>query len=1678
MRKFLKILLYTIGSILLLLILIVVLLQTPAGKELVRKQAVKYLNGKLGGRVSVQKVDYTLPKWLSLQGVLVKDKQNDTLLNVKELRVDMDMLKLISSKVYVNKLLLDSAYINVYRNLPDTNFNYQFIIDAFASPDTTKVPETKDTGTGTLALNVKRVELNNILLKYNDQTGGTFFYADLKHLLLRPRTIDLSQSLYEVKELSIQGLRSGFSSDTSYIPKQETADTGVTPLRLIVDKINLSDAGFVFDGRQDSLHFDVIAGSLQGKIDSLNLATERIAVDNLQLENATSHFIMGKMRPKTPEASPDDNDTSSVNWKINAKDLMLKQINFAFDNNNDPRLGKGIDYSHLDFKNFSLNASDAYWTMDSTSANIKHLAVAERSGLQVIEMRTSAVYDNKGASLKNLFIQTPNSIIQDNVAISYPSLDDLQKDLGKMQTNISLTKTRVAINDVLIFMPLSQRDILTPYANQSIQLSGKIYGYLNNLDLQNLYIAGLKNTQVLLSGKLKGLPDADKLSYNFQIGKLHSSYQDIAAFLPDSLKQQIRVPDWFDINGNISGTIKDYYPKLTIKTSDGDITLNGYLLLSPGEGREKYDLAFATNALNAGKILMQDSLIGTATMNGTVTGTGFDYKTMSAALQADVQSLWFKGYNYQNVSLNGHIEAQTAQVQLNSKDANADLLADATFNLSKENPSVTGTFDIHNLDLHALNLYSDTLQLKGNITADFPSLNPDYPVGSLIWAKPQVNLDSAFVTLDTISLSSQPDADSSQHITFNISNFITGSLTGHIPLTKIGSAALAHINKYYRLSDTITDAPLQYDMFLNMRAGNHPFLQNLLPSLNNFKDLYLTAIVSPEEFTVDGYSNKVGYAGSLLDSLSLHMDEDNDQMNYDITAYSYTYGSSIQLWKPLLTGYLRDDTLVTNASISDSAFNEQFAFGGSMYLQDTSATFVHIFPGLKFDYNEWNVNPDNLMAFGSQGFYINDLSIHKDDQSISANSLQPSVYNAPLDVNIQNFSLSNITSMMSRDTLIADGILNVKGSIDLKDSFPKVQADMTLDSLRVFEKYLGTLSADAHNDDANTYSINALLKENENNVRLAGQYHLEPVNGNNLDFNLNIDPISTRTLEALSFNNIKNSSGYLRGTMQLRGTIDTPKITGELHTDSLATTVTSIGLPLLLPHESILFDSKGMSFNNFTILNKNNRKAVLNGTVRTRNYRDYFLKLNLNADRFQVMNSTKKDNSQFYGKMFVSANLDMKGYATAPTISGSLQILDSTNAYFALLDATPQAESADGIVKFINGKDTTANQYQIDTAINREKMLASRVSQINMNISIDSAATFNVIVDPQSGSNLSVRGEAALSTEMGPDGTISLTGIYTLNSGYYELNYNLLKRKFLIQSGSTITFAGDPLKATADITAAYNANVAPYELVQQQISDPAQLVYYKQRLPFQVLLKLNGEVLQPQTTFDIVLAENKSTTASTDVTNMVQTKLSSLRNSPSDINKQAFAILILGRFVSDDPFATSFNAEYYVRQSAARLLSQQLNQIADQLVKGLELSLDLSSDEDYSTGQKVNRTDLNVSASKRLFNDRLTLTVGNDFQLEGQPVQGRQSSYMPGTLSADYMLTADGRYVIRAYRNSQMQNIIDGYVTETGVSFRLTMDYNRFKQIFRSQKKAKALRQKWQARMEQDLQQQNTPTNE
>ena len=95
---------------------------------------------------------------------------------------------------------------------------------------------------------------------------------------------------------------------------------------------------------------------------------------------------------------------------------------------------------------------------------------------------------------------------------------------------------------------------------------------------------------------------------------------------------------------------------------------------------------------------------------------------------------------------------------------------------------------------------------------------------------------------------------------------------------------------------------------------------------------------------------------------------------------------------------------------------------------------------------------------------------------------------------------------------------------------------------------------------------------------------------------------------------------------------------------------------------------------------------------------------------------------------------------------------------------------------------------------------------------------------------------------MDPSGKITMAGSYELEDGAYQLTFNLLRRKFNIQKGSKIVWGGEPTKADVSITAAYEVNTPPLDLVKNQLGDLSDNSRntYLQKLPFQVFLKMTG----------------------------------------------------------------------------------------------------------------------------------------------------------------------------------------------------------------------------------------------
>jgi len=1699
MRKAIKITLWILCSIIFLVLVAACCLNSQWGQNIVRGKAETFLNEKLKTPVRLGFIGVGFPKFIVLRNILVKDQAHDTLLSLGELKIEISMLKLLNKKVDVQQLVLRDVYTHVYRHQHDTDFNFTYIINAFAgSKKQNTATKNADTTSNPLAINVNKVTLENIHVRFDDQAAGMGLAVDLQQLILKMKKVDIENMRFHVQDLAVKGLKCSYTQDTSWLAEthsnKEKAD-----LQLAANDVGLEHVVFSYKDNPNKLNFNLDLGKLSLQLNRFSLSDNVVDVKKLAMSNTSAALVFGK---NSTAPSPVDTiikiDTTE-GWNVTAGNIQLDGVNFKMDNENSVLVSPGIDYAHLYLTDLGLELKDAMYSSDSLSGDLKSLAVKEQGGIEVQRLKTRFTYNQHGAVLNSLYLQTSNTVLQDHLEVHYSSLDSIRQQLGDLQIKANLVESVVSMKDVLIFAPdLIKQKMFAANKKAQVKLEAKVFGTLNDLTIRKLYASGLSNTDILLSGSLAGLPDPEKLSYDLNIAKLQSSAKDVGPFIPDSVLKVVRIPDRFSITGHVAGTIRDYKTNVNLASTDGLAYVKGSFAL-PYKGRyEKYDLSVNTVSLNIGHIIKQDSLLGPVTANIVAKGAGFDPKLLTASVDGNIISAVVKGYRYHDITLYGKGVSGKWDINMISTDPNARVQLKGDADLSGRYVAARADIKIDSLDLQALKLYPTEFRASGTMHADFPVLDPDYPRGSFTWWDPVVTLNGSRFYMDSLYVISHPSADTGQNITADL-GVITARVMGKMPLSKIAPTIQDHITRHYSLSDSAVkhllgikqdsakrlQQPARKDTArvtlidadtLNITADvvDKPMLHSLLPGLTSFDSIHASAKINARLMKINVTVPNVVYGGTTITNGLVNIRSNDSAFTYNVTADQVILGSA-SLWYADLHGRIGHQTITTHMSLSDAAKKERFVIAANMRRAGDSQV-VNLEPGLKLDYNDWTVAQPNKIVFAGDGFYVTNLEISNNGQFIKINSNEAKI-NAPMKVEIRDFSLANITrSIADGDTLLANGTLG--GVVDVRQFKPHLQAtaDLSVKSLAILGETLGDLHLLVEDKDESSLGTTVTLKGNGNDISAAGAYYLKPQNGNDFNFKLDVNALSLHSFEGLSLHQVRNSSGYVRGNLVLEGTASAPVITGELHTDNVVTTVSQLNATFKMPAEKMVFTKGNIAFTDFTVADKDGNKAQINGSLNVADISNMQMDMNVRASKWRALQSTQKDNKLYYGDLLITADITAKGAITAPAVDGSLKFLKGTSFTFVNPENNPELESTKGIVRFVNMKDTGRKNILAPQKKKPAKRATAVNSDLNVNITADKDAEFTLVIDQAAGDFLKMKGDANINAAINAGGSITLTGAYALNDGAYQLNYNLVKRKFKIAKGSMITFAGDPIKNTLlDVTAVYQAQVPPYDLVQRQVPDPAQLNYYKQRIPFNVNLYMHGPVLTPRLTFDIAIPEGKPIKLATEQLDLVQSKLSQIRMDTSELNKQVFAILVLNRFVSDEPFnsgAGGGTATFAALQSVSTFLGEQLNRAAGNLVKGVDFSVDLATTEDYTTGDLRQRTDLNLAASKQLLNDRLKLTLGNNFELDGpQTANTTQSSYIPSNLAADYILSPDGKYSLRAYRTAYDVGVLQGFVTETGLNFIVSLDYNNFKNAFRK----KSINMESEVKSKKDTVKERTP---
>src|SRR5580704_2064125 len=205
LRRLLRIVGRTLLTIVLVLLILFFLVQTPFVQNFVRGKAENYLSRKLKTRVRIGGLEVGLFHSVQLKNVYVEDRRQDTLLSAGLIDVRVRMLALLHHHLDIGLVHLVDVTAKIRREGPDTAFNFQFIIDAFSGPPS---PKAKAAEAGQpMKIDLRELELDRVRFVYRDTLTGNDVAVWVGHSLTRIDSMDLDHLRFDVPDFEMEGLQ-------------------------------------------------------------------------------------------------------------------------------------------------------------------------------------------------------------------------------------------------------------------------------------------------------------------------------------------------------------------------------------------------------------------------------------------------------------------------------------------------------------------------------------------------------------------------------------------------------------------------------------------------------------------------------------------------------------------------------------------------------------------------------------------------------------------------------------------------------------------------------------------------------------------------------------------------------------------------------------------------------------------------------------------------------------------------------------------------------------------------------------------------------------------------------------------------------------------------------------------------------------------------------------------------------------------------------------------------------------------------------------------------------------------------------------------------------------------------------------------------------------------------------
>ena len=379
-----------------------------------------------------------------------------------------------------------------------------------------------------------------------DKNGDTLIYAgtinaDVSYWGLIKKDIKIKSISIEDAKVHLLNDTAGHLNltelfqDPSAGKVKSPGDTVSSPTTMLINigKVGFYNTDFRFEDQKKHLLVTVLMPACDIDINNLALQKKLIDIHTVTIDGVKAAVTVEAKDENTPPPPSELFRFLPPGWEIRWDGISLSNSSFAYNDINKAIKDKGTDFAHIVLSGIDLKARKGVIHRDSIDLDIKSLAAKEKSGFEIKKLAGLAKVSINEISLRNLSLETGNSRINTYLALTYSDFEDFNDFTNKVTIKADMNDAAVSLKDLNYLF-----NGLGPVAHNTLTISGKIRGKINELQGRDIVIRTAMGTYLKCNFYTNGLPNINETSLNLKIDQFVTTAQDIKLIYPTSLYKE------------------------------------------------------------------------------------------------------------------------------------------------------------------------------------------------------------------------------------------------------------------------------------------------------------------------------------------------------------------------------------------------------------------------------------------------------------------------------------------------------------------------------------------------------------------------------------------------------------------------------------------------------------------------------------------------------------------------------------------------------------------------------------------------------------------------------------------------------------------------------------------------------------------------------------------------------------------------------------------------------------------------------------------------------------------------------------------------------------------------------------------------------------------------------------